>query len=109
MKEKIPRDGTRVMTDTGPGVVIGANPLTEKVLVGFETGARLELPLSKVKIIAPVRESPIRAANGGRVNPPPVGNLQPSNGPAVPEPAPDSQPAAEGGVESPEPPADQAV
>ena len=109
MKEKIPRDGTRVMTDTGPGVVIGANSLTEKVLVGFETGARLELPLSKVRIISPVRETPVRAANGGRVNPPPAGNLQQNNKPVAPEPVPGSHTPAEEGVESPEPPADQAV
>ena len=109
MKEKIPRVGTRVMTDTGPGVVIGANPLTEKVLVGYESGARLELPLSKVKIIAPVKEMPVRAANGVRTNPPAAGNLKQNIKFPAAETAATSQSPASGVVENIEPPADQAV
>jgi cell fate regulator YaaT (PSP1 superfamily) len=109
MKEKIPRDGTRVMTDTGPGVVIGANPLTEKVLVGFETGARLELPLSKVRIIAPVKEMPVRAANGGRTAPLPAVSPQRSVSSQVVEPASAGQEPASDDPEDTEPPVDQAV
>jgi cell fate regulator YaaT (PSP1 superfamily) len=51
MKEKMPREGTRVMTDAGPGLVVGGNPLTEKVLIEYETGARLEIPVSKIKLM----------------------------------------------------------
>lgn len=109
MKEKIPRDGTRVMTDTGPGVVIGANPLTEKVLVEFETGARLELPLAKVRIIAPVKDVPTRAANGGRVSPPPAGNRQQKASSSAADTAPSSQVPAIDAAECCEPPPDQAV
>jgi len=51
MKEKMPREGTRVMTDAGPGLVVGGNPLTEKVLIEYETGARLEIPVSRIKLM----------------------------------------------------------
>ena len=51
MKGKMPREGTHVVTESGAGVVIGGNVLSEKVLVGFESGARLEFPLAKVRII----------------------------------------------------------
>jgi cell fate regulator YaaT (PSP1 superfamily) len=51
MKETMPREGTRVATDSGIGVVIGQNALGQKVMVEFETGARLEMPLSRVRVL----------------------------------------------------------
>ena len=51
MKEMMPREGTRVATDSGNGIVIGHNALGQKVMVEFETGARLELPLSRIRIL----------------------------------------------------------
>ena len=51
IKEKMPREGTRVMTDSGPGVIVGHNALGEKVMVEYETGARLELPLARVRVL----------------------------------------------------------
>ncbi|MCL2281350.1 MAG: stage 0 sporulation family protein [Dehalococcoidia bacterium] len=53
IKEKMPFNGQRVLTDSGPGVVVGQNTLAEKVLVEYETGVRLELPASKIKILEP--------------------------------------------------------
>ncbi|MCL2615452.1 MAG: stage 0 sporulation family protein [Dehalococcoidia bacterium] len=53
LKERMPSNGQRVMTDTGNGVVVGQNTLEEKVLVEYETGVRIELPASKVKILEP--------------------------------------------------------
>ena len=51
IKEKMPREGQRVMTDTGPGLVVGLNTLEESVMVEYETGVRIAVPAAKVKII----------------------------------------------------------
>jgi len=51
LKEKMPRSGTSVMTETGSAVVVGQNVLEEKVVVEYETGVRLELPLDKIKLL----------------------------------------------------------
>jgi len=53
IKEKMPREGTRVLTDAGAGVIVGHNALGEKALVEFETGARLEIPLARIRILEP--------------------------------------------------------
>ena len=59
IKEKMPREGTRITTDAGPGVIVGHNALSEKVMVEYETGARLEVPLSRIRIVeAPRARSP---------------------------------------------------
>ena len=57
LKEKMPFNGQRVMTDSGLGVVVGHNALEEKVLVEYETGVRLELPAAKVKLVGGPRPS----------------------------------------------------
>jgi cell fate regulator YaaT (PSP1 superfamily) len=51
IKEKMPREGQRVMTDAGPAVVVGHNTLEENVRVEYETGVRLEVPAAKIKLI----------------------------------------------------------
>lgn len=51
IKEKMPREGQHVMTEAGPALVVGHNTLEEKVLVEYETGVRLEVLASKVKIM----------------------------------------------------------
>jgi cell fate regulator YaaT (PSP1 superfamily) len=51
IKEKMPREGQHVMTEAGPAVVVGHNTLEEKVLVEYETGVRLEVLASKVKVM----------------------------------------------------------
>lgn len=51
IKEMMPREGQRVMTEAGPAVVVGLNTLEEKVQVEYETGVRLETPASKIKLI----------------------------------------------------------
>jgi cell fate regulator YaaT (PSP1 superfamily) len=51
IKERMPREGQRVMTDTGPGIVVGLNTLEENVMVEYETGVRIEVPAAKVKVI----------------------------------------------------------
>jgi cell fate regulator YaaT (PSP1 superfamily) len=50
MKGKLPREGQRVNTPMGVAIVVGGNPLKETVLVELESQARVELPLSKIKI-----------------------------------------------------------
>jgi cell fate regulator YaaT (PSP1 superfamily) len=51
IKERMPREGQRVMTEAGPAVVVGLNTLEENVLVEYETGVRLEIPAAKIKLI----------------------------------------------------------
>ena len=51
IKEKMPRDGARVMTEAGPAVVVGLHTLEENVVVEYETGVRLEVPASKIKLM----------------------------------------------------------
>ncbi len=51
IKEKMPREGQHVMTESGPALVVGHNTLEEKVLVEYETGVRLEVLAAKVKVM----------------------------------------------------------
>jgi len=51
IKKKLPKSGQRVSTSAGAAKVVGGNPLKETVLVEMEGGARVELPLSEVKIL----------------------------------------------------------
>jgi cell fate regulator YaaT (PSP1 superfamily) len=51
IKERMPREGQRVMTEAGPAVVVGHNTLEENVLVEYETGVRLEIPAAKAKLM----------------------------------------------------------
>jgi len=62
IKEKMPREGTKVMTDSGPGVIVGHNALGEKVMVEFETGARLEIPLARVRVLEAPQARPAHAS-----------------------------------------------
>ncbi|MFH1382579.1 MAG: stage 0 sporulation family protein [Chloroflexota bacterium] len=48
MKENLPRVGQKVTTATGPGKVVGTNPLKATVLVELETEATVELPVGEV-------------------------------------------------------------
>jgi len=50
MKGKLPKEGQRVKTPMGEAIVVGGNPLKETVWVELETQARVELPLSKIKL-----------------------------------------------------------
>ena len=77
IKEKMPREGTRVMTDAGPGVIVGRNALGEKVMVEYETGARLETPMAQVRVL---EMPPARRISA---NPSPPGHRK---APAVPPP-----------------------
>jgi cell fate regulator YaaT (PSP1 superfamily) len=51
IKEKMPKEGQRVSTDSGVGIVVGSNTLAEQVIVQFETGARIEVPLAKIRLL----------------------------------------------------------
>jgi prefoldin subunit 5 len=48
MREKIPRDGKRVITAKGVGIVVGGKPIEEKVLVELESGVKVELSIDEV-------------------------------------------------------------
>jgi len=50
MKEKLPKEGQRVSTAMGVAKVVGGNPLKETIIAELESGATVELPLSKVTI-----------------------------------------------------------
>lgn len=64
IKEKMPREGTRVMTDSGSGIIVGHNALGEKAMVEYETGARLEIPLAKLRVMeAPQTRRPLPSAH----------------------------------------------
>ncbi len=89
IKEKMPREGTRVATESGHGVIVGQNALEEKVLVEYETGARLELPLSRVKVLDAPQS--VRAA----VSPPQAPPRQAPQEPPQPQAAPQAQAAEE--------------
>jgi cell fate regulator YaaT (PSP1 superfamily) len=52
MREKLPKKGQRVMTNTGAAVVVGGNPLKQTVLVELKSGATIELPVGEVTIEA---------------------------------------------------------
>lgn len=58
IKERMPKEGQRVMTEAGPATVVGSNALEEKVLVEYETGARLEVPVSKIRLVETLRPAP---------------------------------------------------
>ena len=51
MGKKLPKKGQRVSTPMGLAVVVGGNPLQEKVLVELESKATVELPLNDVTLI----------------------------------------------------------
>ncbi|MCL2149860.1 MAG: stage 0 sporulation family protein [Dehalococcoidia bacterium] len=65
IKEKMPREGTSVMTDAGAGIIVGHNALGEKVLVEYETGARLEIPLVRVRVLDSPRARRTSASQRG--------------------------------------------
>ena len=44
----MPREGKKVMTAKGEGIVVGSKPIEEKVLVELESGARVELLLEEI-------------------------------------------------------------
>ena len=48
MRQKMPREGEKVMTTKGEGMVVGGKPIEEKVLVELESGARVELSLDEI-------------------------------------------------------------
>jgi len=50
MKENLPKEGQRVSTVMGSAKVVGGNPLKETIIAELESGATVELPLSKVTI-----------------------------------------------------------
>ncbi|MDD5509663.1 MAG: stage 0 sporulation family protein [Dehalococcoidales bacterium] len=52
MREKLPKKGQRVMTNSGAAVVTGNNPLKQTVLVELKSGAIVELPADEVTIEA---------------------------------------------------------
>jgi hypothetical protein len=105
IKEKMPREGTRVATDSGIGVIVGQNAIGEKVMVEFETGARLEMPLSRIKILEPP-QAPKPAGTPPSPRPLPVQNavIPPLPTPPAPPCMVPGETAAEGELEEELPP-----
>ncbi|MDD4986677.1 MAG: stage 0 sporulation family protein [Dehalococcoidales bacterium] len=52
MREKLPKKGQRVMTNSGAAVVTGNNPVKQTVLLELKSGATIELPADEVTIEA---------------------------------------------------------
>ena len=50
MKGKLPKHGQQVSTAMGVARVVGSNPLKETIVAELESGATVELPLSKITI-----------------------------------------------------------
>ncbi len=48
MREKMPKEGSRVITAKGEGVVVGTKPIEEKIVIELESGARVELSLGEI-------------------------------------------------------------
>jgi len=48
MRGKMPREGQKVKTIKGEGIVVGGKPIEEKVLVELESGARVELEIDEI-------------------------------------------------------------
>ncbi|MES0329218.1 MAG: regulatory iron-sulfur-containing complex subunit RicT, partial [Dehalococcoidales bacterium] len=49
-KAKMPREGDQVDTPMGKAIVIGGNPLEEKVKIELVSGEKVELPLAEINI-----------------------------------------------------------
>ncbi|MCL2679629.1 MAG: stage 0 sporulation family protein [Dehalococcoidia bacterium] len=98
IKEKMPREGRRVMTDAGPGVVVGLNTLEESVMVEYETGVRVEYPVAKIKVLEAPRPPGHRPQS---VQPVPASqDNSPEEAPAPqPEPPRDASETSEGTTE----------
>ena len=58
-KSQLPRRGLTVNTPSGPGIVIGGNPLKETVLVELESKAEAEFPLAQIQIKTQVPPAPV--------------------------------------------------
>ena len=48
MKAKMPREGTHISTHMGEAIVVGGNPLEEKVMLEMESGVRVEMTLNEL-------------------------------------------------------------
>lgn len=57
-KANLPRIGAGVLVEDRPGTVVGMDVLGQKVIVLFETGERLNLPLDRVEGVAPGESGP---------------------------------------------------
>ena len=64
MRKNLPKEGQRVITSSGPGKVIGINPLSETVLVQLdESQATIELAASDIKLEPKPPESRSKGRN----------------------------------------------
>ena len=61
-KALLPKRGQRVESPDGFGLVIGGNPLKEKVLLEMENGAEVEFPLNQIKILPPSNQDGAKLA-----------------------------------------------
>jgi cell fate regulator YaaT (PSP1 superfamily) len=114
IKEKMPREGQRVSTDSGIGIVVGSNTLAEQVIVQFETGARIEVPLGKIRLLEnlpppppaprlPVQQPP--PAQGRQPQAQQPQHTSPSQSQAQPSPSPSPSPKQTGQPAPQSPPA----
>jgi cell fate regulator YaaT (PSP1 superfamily) len=86
IKEKMPREGQRVATDSGVGFVVGSHTLAEEVVVQIETGARIDVPLAKIKLLENLPPPPACAPRPLPGQPQPA--AQPRTQPPASAPAP---------------------
>ncbi len=59
MKGILPRHGQRVITPSGDGRIVDANPLKVSVMVELESGAVVEFPLDQVTVEGEPRRQPV--------------------------------------------------
>ncbi len=56
MKQKMPRDGEKVLLPQGEAVVVGSRPLENSIIVELASGSRIEVGLSELKSEIPAKD-----------------------------------------------------
>ncbi len=56
MKQKMPRDGEKVLLPQGEAVVVGSRPLENSIIVELASGSRIEVGLSELKSQIPAKD-----------------------------------------------------
>jgi len=79
-REKMPKEGQKLIVPMGPATVVGCNVLKETVLVELETGVQVELPLKDIQFeSAPAPQAEKKSDENENARRPPVEVIPPDN------------------------------
>jgi len=79
-REKMPKEGQKLIVPMGPATVVGCNVLKETVLVELETGVQVELPLKDIQFeSAPAPQAEKNSDENENAKRPPVEVIPPDN------------------------------